>query len=304
MVNYSGKQKIAFCKRLGDKWQDLADCCDISVPDQKQWMKGEEARGIWEWLEDRKGLDELVKALNEIDRQDIVEDVFEVSLSKTLTTSPYPGLRAFTENESALFFGRTPEIDVLLDKIRVNRFLAVIGASGSGKSSLVRAGVLPNLKKIAGDRGWEWLHFNPGGMSGDPFVELSTALFRVLEQAGYKSRAMLAQLRRPGNIHALAEKYLAIRSPSDQLVIFIDQFEELFTLVAREHQEPFINLLGEAVQSPYLRIILTVRADFHAQCLNYPALTQLINSGNWNLSTPDRSALRMMIAEPAKAAGL
>ncbi|MDD5632917.1 MAG: hypothetical protein PHI13_12945, partial [Methylococcales bacterium] len=107
MASYSGKQKIAFCKRLGNKWQDLADCCDIPVPDQKQWTKGEEARGIWEWLKDRERLDKLVTALNEIGRQDIVRDVLsateqdEVPQPKTLATSPYPGLRAFTENESA-----------------------------------------------------------------------------------------------------------------------------------------------------------------------------------------------------------
>ena len=84
---------------------------------------------------------------------------------------------------------------------------------------------------------------------------------------------------------------------------FIDQFEELFTLVAECHRQPFINLLEKAVQSPYLRIILTVRADFHEHCLNYPALTQLINIGNWHLAPPDFRTLADD-CEPAKAAGL
>ena len=184
MVNFSGIQKIAFCKRLGDKWQDLADCCDIPAPDQKQWPKGEEAREIWKWLELRNRLNELDKALNSIGRQDIVDEVLNSTQQpKTITTPPYPGLRAFTEDESWLFFGRTLEINALLDKIKASRFLAVIGASGSGKSSLVRAGVLPKLKEISDDRGWECLRITPGEINDDPFVALSMALMPVLEKA-------------------------------------------------------------------------------------------------------------------------
>ena len=213
-------------------------------------------------------------------------------------------MRAFTEDESALFFGRTPEINALLAKIKASRFLAVIGASGSGKSSLVRAGVLPRLKEIAAEPGWEWLRFTPGGINDDPFLALSTVLIPVLEKSKLTNRELATQLRQRGNIDEIAAHYLAAKPGSGQLLLFIDQFEELFTLVAEGHRQPFINLLEKAVQSPYLRIILTVRVDFQEHCLNYPALTQLINSGNWNLSTPGFPALWLMIDEPAKAAGL
>ena len=304
MVSYSGQQKIDFGKRL-DKWQDLADCCNIPVPDQKQWTKGEEARGIWEWLELRNKLVELDKALNSIGRQDIVNEVLNsTEQPKTITAPPYPGLRAFTEDESWLFFGRTLEINALLDKIKASRFLAVIGASGSGKSSLVRAGVLPKLKEITDERGWECLRFTPGEINDDPFVALSMALMPVLEKAKLTNRELATQLRQRSNIDEIAARYLAAKPASGQLLIFIDQFEELFTLVAECHRQPFIDLLEKALHSSYLRIIVTVRVDFQEHCLSYPALTQLINSGNWNLSTPDLPALWLMIAEPAKAVGL
>ena len=75
---------------------------------------------------------------------------------KTYAGNPFPGLRAFTEKENAIFFGRQMEIDRLLERLQQARFLAVIGASGSGKSSLVRAGVLPNLKSLRGCEDWDW----------------------------------------------------------------------------------------------------------------------------------------------------
>jgi hypothetical protein len=307
MVSYSGKQKIEFYHRLGDKWQELADYCDIPAPDQNQWTKGEEARGIWKWLEQRNRLDELVEALNYIERQDIVIGVLSSTEQnqtpkplKLITTSPYPGLRAFTEDESELFFGRTPEIHALLDILSNNRFLAVIGASGSGKSSLVRAGVLPKLA----EKHWEWLRFTPGETGDNPFMALSIALKPVLEKSGLTPREIATQLQNRGNIDEMAEKYLAQKPATGQLILFVDQFEELFTLVAECHRQRFINLLEKVVQSPHLRVILTVRADFHEYCLNYAALARLINTGAWHLASPDISALWQMIDEPAKAAGL
>jgi len=218
--------------------------------------------------------------------------------------SPFPGLRAFTEDESELFFGRTPEVHALLDILSNNRFLAVIGASGSGKSSLVRAGVLPKLAGITGGERWEWLRFTPGEIGDDPFMALSVALKPTLEKSGLTPREIATQLQKRGNIDEKAEKYLAQKPTTGQLILFIDQFEELFTLVADCHRQRFINLLEKAVLSPYLRIILTVRADFHEHCLNYAILARLINTGAWHLASPEISALWQMIDEPAKAAGL
>ncbi|MEN8260983.1 MAG: SUMF1/EgtB/PvdO family nonheme iron enzyme [Pseudomonadota bacterium] len=311
MGPFSGKQKIAFCRHLGKDWQALADYFYIRDAARNQFLPGEEARSIWAWLEDRGKLDELPEALKYIERDDIVvrflsgdEEDHLAEKPKTYTQSPFPGLRAFTEDEAAIFYGRDREIHALLEKLRNSRFLAVIGASGSGKSSLVRAGVLPKLAEIGGQARWEWLRFTPGGIGDDPFLALSAALAPSLEKAKLTPREAADQLRTRGNIDEMAEKFLAIKPPTKQLVVFIDQFEELFTLTADCHRQRFINLLEKATQSSRLRIILTVRADFHEQCLGYPTLAGLINVGAWHLATPDWTALWTMVHGPAKAAGL
>lgn len=270
MDSYSGKQKIEFCKRLGKNCEELADYFDIPDYLRKQFAQGKEAREIWTWLEQTGKLGQLVEALNFIDRQDIVLEVLNTAKQdqrseppKTIGTSPYPGLRAFTEDESALFFGRTPEIHALLDILSNNRFLAVIGASGSGKSSLVRAGVLPKLAENTSGVCWDWLRFTPGETGDDPFMALAIVLKPALEKFRLTPREIATQLQKRGNIDEMAEKYLTQKPATGQLILFIDQFEELFTLVEEGFRQRFINLLEKAVQSPYLRIILTVRADFH-----------------------------------------
>jgi len=152
MALFTGKQKIKFCKKLGTVWPDLADYFEIDEETRNRFAKGDEARGLWSWLELREKLPELYEALDYIDRTDLVVAMKEVasvesksSRQKSYQGDPFPGLRAFTEKENAIFFGRKKEIEILLERLKETRFLAVIGPSGSGKSSLVRAGLLPNL---------------------------------------------------------------------------------------------------------------------------------------------------------------
>jgi hypothetical protein len=151
-MSYSGKTKIEFCRRLQSDWRDLADYFDIPSTVQASFHKGREPHGVWEWLEGRKRLQELPEALKYIDRADIVVEVLEPApspkppLQMTWQGSPFPGLRHFTEADAPIFFGRNTETKELLNKIASHRFVVVIGASGSGKSSLVAAGVLPRLK--------------------------------------------------------------------------------------------------------------------------------------------------------------
>ncbi|SFL94875.1 nSTAND1 domain-containing NTPase [Nitrosomonas communis] len=311
MTKYNGKQKIIFYNNLGNNWQELADYFEIPNRHQKQYPQGDEAREIWAWLEQNARLDQLEPALKDIGRPDLAAKIHSSGTlesspepKKISGTCPYIGLRAFTEDEAVLFFGREPEINALFDKIITGRFLAVIGASGSGKSSLVRAGLLPRLRQTENSRGWEWLRFTPGEVGDNPFMALSAALKPVLEKLGMTPREMATQLQQRGNIDEIAEKYQLQRPSATQLVLFIDQFEELFTLVDENYQQRFIQLLDQAIQSPYLRIILTVRADFHEHCLNYTALARLINCGAWHLASPDISSLSQMIVEPAKVAGL
>ena len=116
--------------------------------------------------------------------------------SPVWTGSPYPGLRPFDVTEAAIFFGRGREIDALITRLRdpAQRFLAVIGASGTGKSSLVRAGLLPRLQQgaIEGSRHWRVLTLTPGAAGGNPFLALAFELARELPPSTRKPAIKIA----------------------------------------------------------------------------------------------------------------
>jgi hypothetical protein len=157
--------------------------------------------------------------------------------------SPFPGLRPFTPNDAAIFFGRTSETAALLDRLRQEHFVAVIGASGSGKSSLVAAGVLPHLHESSNRAPWPWIRCTPGGLGDDPFVALAARLEPGLERHGLNGRAIADKLRASGDLATLADLYRAGSPEAAPLLLFIDQFEELFTLCQPEFQYRFIAML-------------------------------------------------------------
>jgi hypothetical protein len=193
----------------------------------------------------------------------------------TWSGSPYPGLRSFTSEQAPIFFGRGREVDALISRLRdpAQRFLAVVGASGSGKSSLVHAGLLPRLANgaIEGSQHWRMLTFTPGDVSDNPFY---------------------------------AKTLLADQPADAVLVLFIDQFEELFTPAADPHRKGFVEFLARAAADPRLRVIITLRADFLPQCTAEPALAALLQAGTFVLGAPGPAALADIIRKPAERAGL
>ena len=142
---FTGRQKLAFARRLGNNWQDLADYFDIATDQRHSFASGREPQGVWEWLEARQRLTELPAALRFIDRADIVVEVLAPPATPasipgvTWLGSPFPGLRHFTPDDAMIFFGRKQETAELLARVQRERFVAVVGASGSGKSTLFRA---------------------------------------------------------------------------------------------------------------------------------------------------------------------
>ena len=307
MPPYDGKTKLAFCRRLSHQWKELADYFDVEISEQDRFRQGDEPREVWQWLERRKRLSELPDALRYIDREDLVVQVLEPPPLPVTTSpqpawpgSPYPGLRHFSDKETAIFFGRGEEIRELLERLAdpLRRFIAVVGASGSGKSSLVMAGVIPRLPD-----GWIPVRFTPGGLGDDPFLALAAKLESLLEPHGLTGRAIVDRLRARGDLDALARLVLDQRSPAAELLLFVDQFEELFTLVAAEHQRRFVALLAKAAESPRVRTILTVRADFYPQCID-AGLEDLLRVGSYPLAAPKLRALLEMITGPAALAGL
>ena len=191
-----------------------------------------------------------------------------------VTSTPYLGLNAFHEQHADFFHGRAALISELIDKIKAERFLAVLGPSGSGKSSVVRAGLIPMLKAgaLAGSERWHYLTFLPGAR---PLNTLASALVGLPGGTAFGTvfdlRDRLAD--RDDGLLTVADTLLADQR-GGRLVLIIDQAEELWTLAPTEEEalaahvteqlRPFFQCLlkaNDAPESPVL-VVLTMRADF------------------------------------------
>jgi len=210
---------------------------------------------------------------------------------------PYRGLRALRAEDVAIFFGRTSESLDILARADNKRFVPIIGASGSGKSSLVMAGVLPELAK----RGWKIIQCVP---NTHPFDELALALVRLPEfnipTTRYipEAEALATILRdKPENL----VKQLHAVLLNQKIVLYIDQFEELFTIAEKADKSqivPFIEAIRH--QAHDITTIITMRADFYETALAY--LDEL-KEETYGLKKPSSFALYEMITRPAHDAG-
>jgi len=222
--------------------------------------------------------------------------------------SPFPGLRAFGQDDVPIYFGRERETDGLIRRLAEGaRFIAVVGASGSGKSSLVAAGLLPRLadNAIPGSRDWLRIRFTPGELGENPFIALAAAFGPVLERQNRQQRDVAARLETdPGALAELTALMLDDQPEWSELLLFVDQLEELFTVVAEGYRGTFSNLLAHAAMLPQLRIVVSLRADFYHRCLEQPALEGPLRAGSYPLSAPGVGALYEMITRPAALTGL
>ena len=218
--------------------------------------------------------------------------------------NPYKGLRAFEEADAMHFFGRETLIRRLLAELAKpdRRFLAVIGPSGSGKSSVVKAGLVPALRRGTqfDSESWFIARMVPGAQ---PFQELETALLGV---AVGDSPALQAALRESdqGLLHAVPR---VLPDELAELVLVIDQFEEVFTLVEDEtERKQFLNSLVAAVNdsSSRLRVIVTLRADFYDRPLLYPGFGDLVQAHTAVVLPLSSTELQEVINGPAERAGL
>jgi hypothetical protein len=234
--------------------------------------------------------------------------------------SPFPGLRAFSEVDEPIYFGRGPEIDALIARLRgpEARLIVVVGASGSGKSSLIAAGLVPRLKRKAVDESEKWLYpepFTPGyrlPVSSDtvrtnPFYGLAVRLYPYLRQREPGDVAGDLQAN-PAHLADIVAEILHGRPADTRVLLFIDQFEELFTEVREQAvRDKFLDMLVRGGQTEGLRTILTIRADFYHHCVEHSGFADLLRrQGNatFPLAVPDRTALHAMIGGPAAAACL
>ncbi|MEI7555827.1 SUMF1/EgtB/PvdO family nonheme iron enzyme [Candidatus Chlorohelix sp.] len=225
--------------------------------------------------------------------------------------SPFPGLGAFKKKHAPIFFGREHETDALVRKVSESRFVAVVGASGSGKSSLVGAGLLPRLEanSIPGSKDWRVVQFTPGKEPFEALFEGILETFEALRPSVFEQRRVkqtfVEDMRRdPVTLCDTLCAALAGKPEWVETLLFIDQFEELFTQAKQKELEPFTAMLGELAKHPRLRVVATLRHDFVHRAIEIPLLAELLRPGFFSLAAPTSAALSQMIARPAEMAGL
>jgi energy-coupling factor transporter ATP-binding protein EcfA2 len=258
----------------------------------------------------------------------LAQDEGFLAVTDEVTFSPYQGLHAFDEGSAPFFFGRETATAEVLKRISLcvdgTGLLVVSGVSGAGKSSLLRAGVLPQIRGAGLEAApeaasWPCLLFTPGSA---PLDELAV---RVAHLAGINADAVRRGLDDDPARFALMARQAALAqlsgspgepggqppgSPRKQrLLLVVDQFEQVFTMCPAERQrQAFITALCAAAardgpeQDPAALIVLGVRADFEARCADYPQLAGAIQD-RYLLTSMTERQLRRTITEPAKAAG-
>jgi energy-coupling factor transporter ATP-binding protein EcfA2 len=234
-------------------------------------------------------------------------------------TNPFPGLRPFELDEEHLFFGREGQADELLTRLNRTRFLAVVGTSGSGKSSLVRAGLLPSLYSgflPDASSGWRVAILRPGSA---PIANLAAALngeevFGVeaaSDDAIIRTALTESTLRR-GSLGLVEVTRQARMAPREALLVVVDQFEEIFrfkqqakSLAAEDEAAAFVKLLLAAVEQREVPIfvVLTMRSDFLGDCAQYQDLTEALNAGQYLIPRLTRNQIRIAIEGPVAVFG-
>ncbi len=239
--------------------------------------------------------------------------------------NPFPGLRPFREEEEYLFFGRENQVDAMVDKLATTRFLAVIGGSGCGKSSLVNCGLRPALHRglmTSAGSAWRMAQFRPGG---DPIGSMAQALARdgVLfprdaAAQGLPLHHVVETTLRMSKLGLIDIVDQARLDPGINVLIVVDQFEELFRYrqlrsSAAQGSHPstdedalvLVNLLLEVIHHPQraIYLVLTMRSDFLGDCTHFPGLAEAINAGQYLVPRLTRDERRAAIAGPVAVGG-
>ena len=232
------------------------------------------------------------------------------TVSKTLATiCPYRGLLYFREEDAPFFFGRAEAITQLVHAVQQHNLVAVVGASGSGKSSVVRAGLVPELRKSR-ERVWEVATIVP---TDRPVHALAAVLMPLLEPDISETTRLIdtnklaeALLQRTVKLRDVVDRALVKQPGTDRLLLIVDQWEELFTLCHEEAaRRCFIDNVLEATAATRVSVVLTLRGDFFGRAItDYRPLSDRVQGAQVNLSQMKREELRLAIEEPAQKVGL
>jgi len=242
--------------------------------------------------------------------------------SDTANQNPFPGLRPFREDEERFFFGREKQVDTMVNKLASTCFLAVVGTSGSGKSSLVNCGLRPALHRglmASAGPAWRMAQFRPGV---DPIRSLAEALAAEgVLYSGYKEDVPIEEIVETylrGSRKGVVETFRKARLPEGtNLLVVADQFEELFryqklgTPDGKEQHSisetaiAFVNLLLEASAQHDcpIYVVITMRSDFLGDCSQFYGLPEAINEGQYLVPRMTRDERRASIAGPVTVGG-
>jgi basic membrane lipoprotein Med (substrate-binding protein (PBP1-ABC) superfamily)/DNA-binding SARP family transcriptional activator len=218
-------------------------------------------------------------------------------------TNPFKGLRAFSEDDSADFFGRDRIVAETVRRLNTGaELIGLVGPSGSGKSSIVRAGLIPAIRKgaIEGSDAWQIAQMVPGSR---PFAELEAALLRSSLDAPDSLSEQLAD-RETGVLRAVLR---VLPTDTARLLLVIDQFEELFITVQHEDDRAlFLSGLLNAIDDSHGRVnvVLTLRADFYDRPLAYPEFGSRLGDGIINVVPLRSNELEMAAQQPAERTGV
>ncbi|MCC0179484.1 caspase family protein [Waterburya agarophytonicola K14] len=248
------------------------------------------------WLSGTQGVIEVLPPKNAITGDRISLD---------LGICPYMGLQAFNEHSAEYFYGRKTLVQKLLNQVNHRLSVAVVGASGSGKSSAVQAGLMASLrqgKQIPGSDRW-WIDcFRPGSQP-------IKALAGLLTNSGSKEKQAREKLQIEGLLYQGVEGFVRwLRSRREPMVLLvIDQFEELFTLAGENERQEFIALIVGALKyaGDRFKLVCTIRADFVASCLEISELAYILQKNSILLPPYLTEAdYRHAIIKPAQKVGL
>ncbi|WP_327252428.1 nSTAND1 domain-containing NTPase [Streptomyces sp. NBC_01244] len=210
--------------------------------------------------------------------------------------APYAGLSAFQPQDADRFFGRERLTGEVVAKVRERRFLAVFGPSGSGKSSVLRAGLVARARAS----GWPVMLFTPGS---HPVEECAVHL---AAETGVAPGSLVAELLGdPVALHLRIRQTVIDRAPDVDVLIVVDQFEEVFTLCGdRDERDAFIAMLIAATtaETSRTRVVLGVRADFYGHCVQDPRLVEAVRDAQIAVGPMSSQELREAITRPAMLA--
>lgn len=206
------------------------------------------------------------------------ENINEQKIDRNLTVTPYVGLKPFSEAESAIFFARESHIQTIFNKLQEKHFIAIVGSSGVGKSSLIYAGLIPQIKKATA---WKIISMRP---ENKPFSNLAQAFNNPelnLQQSSYS-----------------LYHYLQNHPYEKDFFILIDQFEELFRYPNKAEQQAFIKLILTSLSHKNIYIIITLRSDYLESCIPFQGLSEAIENGLYLIPQLTKEQLYQAITKP------